>query len=257
MVVFCFYRETAIGRSNNSVLATCSLLTNLLLHVTMCILFTKEQTPAICVTRSALLYSFLVLQTTMILIKIQIPLKAFGSSLRATRSEINKNKTLIVVYVLLLALFNLALQGVVFKMKGVPFIVERDNQNFKLNIWCDTSANVNVSIPYLIMLYILCFIQAYRGRNLPGVYLEAMNVVWQSFVSIVEFGIMIPIFSFQKHGSDVVATEWLFISIHTFTTISILHGKTVYVLLFRKDINNIEYVRTKTFSMMKKHVSKQ
>ena len=97
-------------------------------------------------------------------------------------------------------------------------------------------------------------VQAYRGRNLPGPFNEAMPIVYSSFTSIVTY-ITYFAFQFLQKDKDIkIVARVLIITIANLLFVMIFYGSKLYIILFKPKQNTREYLQQEMFEMSKAKV---
>ena len=118
---------------------------------------------------------------------------------------------------------------------------------------CNTGYHGNVLIGYLTFLQMICLIQAFRGRNLPGLMNDSMVLVYTIFIITMSFAVTIPIVFFvdKQDGNFVHSTALL---INSATIVSFLYGRKVLIMIFQPRKNTKAYFNAKSMENMAKTV---
>ena len=128
-------------------------------------------------------------------------------------------------------------------LKFNPQVVEHlDKINFQRDVNCNTDFHILIQISYLICLKLSCLIQAFRCRNIPGVFNDAMLIVYSCFIGLIQFGIVFPIYYFEENVVNRSFVLWTSFVINSIFML-ILYGRKIIVILFYPKKNTIEYIR--------------
>lgn len=103
---------------------------------------------------------------------------------------------------------------------------------------CDEGSYVafGVMLGYIAVLAFICFICAFKGRNLPQQYNEARFITFSMLLYLVSWLLFIPIYVTTK-GVYLPAVEMVVILISNYGILSCHFFTKCYVILFRKEQN--------------------
>ena len=107
---------------------------------------------------------------------------------------------------------------------------------------CNTNFHINCLVAVFIICHIFCAIPAYRGRNLPSIFREAMMIVYISFICVVSFCAMFPINIFQKHFQHKACVHWIVFHVNTNVVLLILYGWKCFIMVFLPARNTKKHV---------------
>ena len=93
---------------------------------------------------------------------------------------------------------------------------------------------------FIIFLQMLCLIQAYRGRHLPGPMNHAMSLVYSILVITVNFLISFPIIAFLDQADKEFARTIVLIT-NCIIIVFLLYGFKCYIILFKSHKNTRQY----------------
>ncbi|XP_066923462.1 G-protein coupled receptor family C group 6 member A-like [Clytia hemisphaerica] len=188
----------------------------------------------------------------IILLRAQQVLKAFQSRVKMTKSEIRKSRATDVFLMLVIVVANNLILIVLLQTKPLMIRTLIQKRLFLKTSYCGTGSSQNVLIAFAICLHITCFVQAFRGRRLPGAFKETMPIVYGNFIAIVVFIILYPIVFFQKDILQKEAVYWLAITLNMNVLIIFCYFRRIYFAIFRPEINTVEYSRAIVLAKMKK-----
>ena len=186
MVAFLLKRQTVVVRVSNFPIMLLHNSCMILLFLSIPLPFTVLETSKTTCLMELLVISLLVYSPyTLIFIKCQNLLLAFNSKLRLSKREKRSSLISQIFIAVVLVSFSLLTLLLNLKFRGLKLDVEIDHLNYKRIYRCNTHRHISTQIILIIVLHLLSTIQAYRGRNLPGPFNEAMPIVYSSFTSTV------------------------------------------------------------------------
>ena len=251
VVVLFKYCHTPIGKSMDIWLTSAYLVSQLCNQASYIIFFLGRPTSWKCTGYPLVINTFNVVNVTIMITKLQKTLYIFKQKRRLTKEDFLRMKFLQLFTVIVSVIVNLAIFVVIYSFKE-PSIQYKRTDILEVEIACNTDLHFNSCLVYTMLLYIYCFVQAFQGRKLPGLFYEPMTMVYLSFIQIITLSIYFPIYySRQNDNTNRTVIQWVFMSVHSLLSILFLFGKKVYILLWRKELNNREYVQKQTFQAMK------
>ena len=119
---------------------------------------------------------------------------------------------------------------------------------------CNTNSHITIQIVLIILLHLMSTIQAYRGRNLPGPFNEAMPIVYSSFTSIVTYMTYFPFQYLHKDKDIKIVARVLIITIANLLFVLIFYGSKLYIIILKPKKNTREYLQQQMFEVSKASV---
>ena len=132
-----------------------------------------------------------------------------------------------------------------------------NHQTLTRILHCDITLNLNVLIGFTIILHIACFVQAFRGRRLPGAFKETMSIVYGNFICIAILVILYPIVIFQKDILQQEIIYWLAITINMNVLVVFCYCRRIYVAVFQSEMNTVHFARSAVMQKMNKDAQKR
>ena len=256
-VTFLKFRKTPVVKAADISMTIFHLITIAVNHALLLISFYGEPTILKCYSRMFAYTLFYTVIVTVILIRAQQVLKAFQSKVKMTKTEIRKSKAADFFLMLVLVLINNLILVVLVSLKQVTIQKVNNEQALTKISHCDISMNLNVFVGFAICLHVACFVQAFRGRRLPGVFKETMSIVYGNFICIVILIILYPIVLFQKDHLQQEVFYWIAITLSTDVLILFCYARRVFIAICRPDINTVEYSRAIVLQKMNKAAQKR
>ena len=135
-------------------------------------------------------------------------------------------------------------------LKEPPRVEHILNHNEKERLFfCNTSHHTTLLFIIFIVYQLLCLIQAFRGRYLPGPMNNAMSLVYGTMITTMTFAISFPITYFQ----DVFERDFIQCVIVLFNGIVVLlflYGKPCFIIILKPHKNTRSYFNQKRLSEM-------
>ena len=127
-------------------------------------------------------------------------------------------------------------------IKPIGVSLRVDRKLLERQIICNTNYHINVIVVTFVVGHLLCAVPAYRGRNLPSVFREAMMIVYISFICVISFSAMFPINMFQKRLEHRVCVHWIVFHFNALVVQFVLYGWKCFVMVFQPHRNTRSYI---------------
>ena len=257
IIVFVIFRTTPFIKASDIKSSCLHLVTMLLLFALFPYFFIAKPNDLECLFQPISILLFCICPSTLIVMKSQKILLAFKSKTRLTSSEKLKStaKQYSVISIIILIDSSILLWTIMSRKPQV--LVFYNHENYTKQFYCNTGHHSNMQITLLILQQIFSMIQAFRSRNLPGPFNEAMPIVYSSFISVVIYSIIFPIYYLQQ---DMKVKRF----IHPFVVptvhvsfILVFYGSKLYVVLLRPKKNTKNYFRAKMMEASQARVNSQ
>ena len=251
ILVFLKNIKTPAIKSINVRLSSVHMFSSMCLLTFMLFTHFGQMTTLKCQLRlvSFLLY---VLNLGIVLMKSHTLVRAFQAITKASARERVCTQVQQYVTILILVALSCSLMVVSLTNEDVRILEEIDANLYLKYRFCSSQPHMNVQISFALLLQCFCFASAYRGRNLPGVYSEAMPLIYLSLITTLGFAIMFPIQYFQKDPFTRSSVSWSSIIVNDILFLLFSYGGKLYFVVFKKYKNNAAYFHDKTFSEMTK-----
>ena len=252
LLAFFKYRNTPMMKAANvnmSLFHLCLMIGNFTL---LFLAYYGKASRVKCYCRLFAMTIFYTIIVGVILLRSQKVLKAFGSRVKMTKSEVRRQFVGEIFFVVVLALIDNLILFIVASITPIKVTTLLNGKTFERTPYCNTWEHLNVLVAFTICLHFVCFVQAFRGRRLPGAFKETMSIVYGNFISILVFGTMYPIVLFQR---DVLMRDgvfWIALTLNTNLLAVFCYFKRVYVAVFEPEKNTIEYSRSVIMAKMSK-----
>ena len=204
----------------------------------------------VCIVRYLNIGIFYCLNAGCIYTKSEKIVNAFTSKIRLTAEEINKTiASQVFTFVILLLTANVLLY-VLFSIRKPQIEFWQDSDKWHRIYYCNTTYHQTFLIGYFTIFQLVCSIQAFRGRNLPGPMNDAMSMVYSISFTTVTFGVSFPI-SYFRGQADVESLQLLVVFVNSFCFVVFLYGTKCFVIVFRPDKNTRDYFNKRRMEAMK------
>lgn len=243
--VFFLHRETSLVRSCDFRIVALHLVLLMTAFISYPSLFCQFPFEWVCLLRPFLVCFLNCTCTSILFMKSNRVLMIIQSRLRVRQKDVNR---LMFWHVATWLLFNVigAFIAYVCILQVTSNVSARlDMVKLTMDLFCTDGAQVNVQIYYHLALQILPAVQAFRGRNLPGPFNEAMIIVYTTFITIVTYVAMQPIYHFQDVESNKATVQCCTLVLINLVQLALFYWKKVFVVVFQRHKNTKEYVRTR------------
>ena len=245
--IFIIYRETMTVKVADTHISFFHLIITSLTICSTCALYIIPlKTTAICIQRNLVLTILYSSNVGLVFTKSQKILNAFLSTVRVNTNEIKRTLAVQIFTIIMFVLISNVVLLVIYLIKppGVDFIL--NNGEKERLYFCNSSHHTNL---LFIVYQMLCLIQAFRGRHLPGPMNNAMSLVYGTMITTMIFAISFPITYFR----DVFERDFIHCVMVLFNCIVILlflYGKPCFIIIFKPDKNTKGYFNQKRLAEM-------
>ena len=241
--VFYFSKESMLVRSLDFRSVAFHLLVIFTAFIVYPILFFTKPVEAKCIARPLVINILNCSNVSVMYAKSNRIVMVFNSKLRMTSSQIKKMNVFNLASTLLFVLIGMCIAVVSIIQYPVETILTLQDSDFSKTASCNTGFHNNLQIFYMLLLQILPSVQAFRGRNLPGPFNEALCIVYMTFISIVSYTVMVPIFYFQHSEAQKEIVQFFVLITTNLVQVVLLYGKKTYTILFQKHKNTKQCMR--------------
>ena len=248
-------RDTPVVRSSDKMLSMLHL-TNMILTVSSLLYLNLVQKVTIvkCIAANLIISALYVVNVAFVYAKSQKLLTAFHSSVRLSRKEIRLTSAVQIFTVVIFLLISNVISMITFTQESAEVSTYLENVHMLRVHYCNTGYHENVLISFITFLQMLCFIQAYRGRHLPGPMNNAMSLVYSILIATVNFLISFPITAFLDQV-DKEFSRLIVLIINCTIIVLLLYGHKCYIAVFRPNKNTRQYFNQKRMEAMSQNVA--
>ena len=241
LVVFLVKRDTPTVRVSD-IFLSCMHLTTLLLMFAATVFIYYEPRLFIgkCIGMNLNLSVLYALNVAFVYTKSEKLLCAFLSTVRLTAGEIKRT---IVTQIFTIVIVLLSINGlllVLYLQKSPKFEYWLDDDQMHRVHYCNTGSHQSILAGILIIFQMICSMQAFRGRHLPGPMNDAMSMVYAILIACVTFAVSFPI-NYFRGTQEVEFVNTLVILINATCIVLILYGKKCFIIIFKPHKNTREY----------------
>ena len=252
LLAFIKYRNTPMMKAANVNMTLFHIVLIAANFLLLLLAFYGEPSEMKCYCRLFAMTIFYTIIVGIILLRSQKVLKAFGSRIKMTKSEVRRAFFGEIFFLLILVLVNNLILFIAVNIIPVQMLTILNSITYEKTLHCETWRHSNVLVGFSICSQFVCFIQAFRGRRLPGAFKETMSIVYGNFISILVFITMYPIVVFQK---DILMREsvfWIALTLNMNLLVMFCYFRRVYVAIFQPEKNTVEYSRSVIMAKMNK-----
>jgi len=249
VVVFFMFRTTPFVKASDLQSSCLHLVILLLFFASFPYLFIGRLNYIKCLIQPISILLFCICPSTLIVMKSQKILLVFKSKTRLTSSE--KLKFMAKQYAMsgITVLINSSILIWTIISKEPQLLVIFDHENYTKRLHCNTGYHTNIQIMLLILQQFFSMVQAFRGRNLPGPFNEAMSITYSSFISVISYSIIFPIYYLQEDINVKGSIHLLVVPIVHVCFIFVFYGSKLYVILFLRNQNTKAYFQAEMMAI--------
>ena len=245
LVVFVKFKNTPLVRCADFRTSSVHLMLILLCFIAYPPLFFSRPVTIACYLRPFIVCFIQASSSALILVKSNRILMIFKSKLRITSKEIRKMYAFQGATVALLNIAGAALVIVAAVLKKPATMLTVVYETYEKYLSCNTGSHLHTLVFYFLLLQTLPAVQAFRGRNIPGPFNEAMSIVYATFTTVVFYSSMVPVYYFQPLESRKTVVQCIGLMCTNFVQVFVLYGKRTFVIVFQRRKNSKAYVRSK------------
>ena len=252
--VFAIYRNTPVVKASNFLLSVIQLSIHALLNMHICISI-LTQVKIICIGNVIVGGYLLKLVIGIYIIKTNQLLSIFKSNTMLRRTIFLKLREMFIPGMFLTA--NSLLTLILFEEFDVNYGVLKGKNGLVRYKYCNVSFQFYIDILSVILLSLICSIQAFHSRHLPANYNEAKYIPVAMFTSTVFLILSIPLdASFRSKGISILVDSYVIYCTNV-AVLSITYGYKIFIILFQKKKNISKYFQEKTFQSFQQQAQKK
>ena len=251
------YKSTPFVKASDLRISLIHLTSKAIMFVIMPFLFLGDLNSVKCTMQPCILLVLCIFPSTLVLKKSQKIIKAFSSSHRLSRQK--KRKILVVEYsvIFTIALVNGCILTASFYFHPAAVNEKICFEKLEKQYMCNTGNHINIQILLLIFHHLLSTVQAYRGRNLPGPFNEAMQIIYSSFVTVALYVSIFPIFYLSEDPEVKGSVHLLLIPIADCFFVIAFYFPRLYMVLWKSSKNTKAYVNDELMRVSQESVNRQ
>lgn len=246
LVVFAKNRTTPIVRASDAVLSFIQLASILITFCVIPFMMLSNQTIMVCIAKPLSIGIFINLTTSIVICKSMKILGAFSSSKKLSPRSIHMTTAQQYFFLFMTMFLSLLVALICFQKVPPKIKIHFDVASLTNVSKCNTDDHLHVQLAYLFLLLFVCLIQAFRSRNVPKNFGEAMNIVYAAFTCCIFLIILIPLHRSQTDVSSKIRVHWIILLSINLVLLLALYGHKVFVMLFHPKLNSRESFRKST-----------
>ena len=235
IAVFVAKRNTPVIRSSNYTLSLVQLLCHVVLSG-LVILFPGNDSLRECQVRTYGLSFFYILVISIIIIKTT-RLKHI-----LTKADKKQQQTTEMIMILVFVVINVVITVILEEMSPLNIVVSNPVSHIVIR-YCDNYDSSVALLIYVMCLQILCGIQSFRGRNLPGKYNEAKYISFAMFQSTILLILSLLLRKNIQKLEDSLLVQSCLLVFANLSILITLYGYKLLVVLFRPAENTLNVFR--------------
>ena len=236
IVLFAKNKNTPIVRSSNIPLTFIQLSAQSILFAS---LVTMLDVDIVKCTLNPIIHGFLyTLIHAILYAKAQYLLIIFQTQRRMTEKRLAKIRKIQSVRITVPLILQLTLSAVQWYMSPLTIYAQQNKQTLTSEVYCGNFYYYVAQMLYVILLTIVCMIQAFRVRKLPSNYNEGRNIMVSAFLTLLYISVSGVVNFNQTTASEVFYTNCLLLYINNITILVIMFSQKAYVIIFQPYKNN-------------------
>lgn len=242
--VFIKFRQTPIIRSSHFTSSLIQLTCHLTLAISLPFLFLGSPQVQKCMCQIFVSGTLSCIINAITLTKSQKLLFAFQAKLRLSKREVRLSKSVeIFAMIILIGLFT----GILAIMKLQHFTIDVEvtlnHKELSRQFSCSNGEYLLVLFLYLLLITMVCLIQAFRARSLPKNFNETKKIMYCMFVSIIVYIVRFPVWYGQKQKTNLALVDMYVLSLVSGIQLFSMYSDKVYVVLFKPNQNTVAAFR--------------
>ena len=243
--IFSRYQNTPIIQGSGFGSSMLQLCTYMVLFITVPISVLNKPTQLKCIIQPVLIGTMMVIITTITLTKTFKALHAFNSTTLLTKSSIRKTKIVEWFVLALTLIIQIAITGLTY-FTALPKINSTlDKTLFTREIYCANENHIQVQLGFIIIISIVCLVQAFRGRNLPFYFNESKRTTYSMLVSILILVICFPILLQSRLNNENRIIAIFAVILTNMLQLIVMYSYKMFVIIFRSETNTKQAFRLK------------
>ena len=257
IAVLLIYRKSLFAKAINVYNCLLHLVLTNLQFISIPFLFIGEPSLLKCQLRPVSVFLLSTCPAIIILVKSQNILAAFRAKTVVTDSDKKKSKIIqssMVIAVLVIDT-SILLWSLLVRL---PEITKTINHTiYEISLDCNTGFHINAQILLIIIQHLFSAVQAYRGRNLPGPFNEAMSIAYSTLTVIFTYITVFPLYFLQRDLNITRNIQMLILAIAQTLFLFIFYGPKIHLLLCQKHKNTKAYFRDQMWKRSQAKVNLQ
>ena len=246
IAIYSFNYNTPVVKSSNYMMSFLQLATQIALFVSP-LLLSGEPNEILCMLRSWFPGFLLALIVNIIFTKTEFVMSVFRARYVLTANKVLYSKIFEAMAILLICLFQISITIGVNVIKPTEPI----SSVFKNQIMTECNnfdIHLLIQISFIIMLALACLIQAYRSKDLPSKYNDAIHVTYAMLNLLLCLFLILLLYLSLSDPSQQLFVIGLLINISNFSLLYWSYGYKIYAILFTKEKNTTEEFQTDLFT---------
>ena len=253
--VFMYFKDTPVVRSSNLKLSVFQMVLHLLMNTQVALTLFK-QIQYLCILHSIMGGYLLRLIMAIYIIKTNQLLTIFQSKTKIERNVCLKFKEMMFPAIYMTANIFISTLFLAVYSKFEYGVSEVKSTTLKYN-FCNMETYFHVDVALVILLSIICSVQAFIARKLPTNFNETYYIFLGMFTTTILLLLSLPLnASFSGDGQKIFVNSVMIYSANL-ALISIAYGYKIHIMLFQKHLNTKEAFQRIMLQSIQETVNKQ
>ena len=236
------FKATPIVKASNLRLSVTQVTLHLTLFLTL-ILYTLEVDVILCTTRVFVVGFQIILILSIMLVKAQQLLRIFRSHKKITEHEIFVANTVSIGVICGTAFVNICGTLIILVIENIRVVTVLHAFDKTKEVQCLSDHYIRMQVVFVIVLALICGVQAFRSRNLPSTYNEAKFILYSVFFMLVFLALVIPL---QVNSNNFFVKNYMLAMCMYGANISVLciiYGNKVWIIWQQPEKNTVDVFR--------------
>lgn len=251
IIVYAKYRSTPIMTASGAIVSLIQLHMHLVISVQVIPTFFGKLNMNKCIFQVVVFGVLLTLILSFLFTKTHKMIYAFNAQVQISKVDVIISKAVEIFVSVTLVLIQILI-GVLgyFQLKpSIEIILNASELTRKTK--CQNMSYFRAHYIYILVLTLLCSIQAFRARNLPKYFTETAEIAYSMYIALLIIIIRFPIVASNQIVDKNLANA-VFILVTNNLLMFLRFTKPVFIVLFQPAKNTKEHVRNAIMERVRK-----
>ena len=240
---FLTFRDTPIVKSNGANSSIVQLVAHLLVFIEIFILFFGKVNYIVCVAQIVVSGHLLTVIMSITIGKTQKLVFAFQSKVRIDQNTVLISKATEIFISLVCVIVQAIISFVSFLDNNPETQTFSNHQDLSRMTFCKNKIHFLHQFLFVILLSVFCCVQAFRSRNLPNYYNQTAQIIYAMYIIIIIIIVRFLIIYIHHYVAQTFL-DALFILLINNTLLLLGFSQSIFIALFRKEVNTVEHFRS-------------
>lgn len=254
--VFFKYRKTPCVKSTDTFRTLFQLFISILFYPIFFFLAIAKPSAITCTSIPFYVGASFTVTYSITLAKTQKLLFAFQAKVKLSSTQVLMSKATEMAIVGVAVLIQISLFTVTIVQRPIHVTQSLNEKKLERDIFCNSYYHLHVQVGFLLILSIICNVQAFRARTLPQNFNEAKYIVYATLVTNLCFVVMFILYYGQHDQTSKTYVNIIALLLVNLLFIPFLYGYKVYIILAKPEQNTVEAFHKEMMANMRENVNK-